>query len=146
MILRAELSPSVAATFTDPGGAFWDGRVEDWRASFLGTAYTPTDIPRLSRLPSRAVVYIAAPDNIMDWQLDGLRRQWSDRTWAVVVDDVRIWGGVDPVKDDAERLQDASPIGQVSKKAGQLVTTVAVLGIIGLAIYATKKGRGTLQW
>ena len=150
-LLRCELEPTLSANFTDPGGLFWPGRVEACREAFLGTAYQPTDTPRVSTLPSRAIAYIAAPDNVMAQHLDGLRRNWSDRTWAVTVKDVRIVTGVDPVAEDVAQIQEGSIWNLGIAKAfgvntGRVVTIVAIGAAIALVIYASNKSGGTKSW
>lgn len=150
-LLRCELVPSLAANFTDPGGLFWPGRVEAWRESFKGTAYQPTDSPRVSTLPSRAIVYIAAPDNVMERNLDGLRLNWSDRTWAVAVQDVRIVTGIESVDADTAEIQEGSIWNLGIAKTfgvntGRVVTIVAIGAAIALVIYASNKSGGTKSW
>lgn len=148
--LRVELTSSVATLLTT-GGLAWKGQVQKWADTFQGSPYRVLDIPRFdfSTLPLQAVVYIGAPDNVMEQHLAGLVRHWSDRTWAVNVRDVRIVPDVAPVVDDAEAMREKSPLqvfDTFGEKAGQVVTILAIGAGVALIIYASTKAKGTQQW
>lgn len=126
--LRATIEPSLAAMVTDPGGAFWPGRVADWTAKFRNTGLNVTSTARVGILPARAVVYVVAPDNIMPQHLEELRREWSDFTWQVHVKALEIVNTIPaPSVDDADLSSGTlgGVLPAVGEKAGQLVTILA---------------------
>lgn len=148
--LRVTLEPTLLGNLSDAGGIFWAGRVEDWVTNRRNeSVFRPLDSPRVTTLPQRAIVYLAAPNNVMQSQLDGLRRNWSELVWSVQVERVEIAQGI-PTRDaDLSTLGAANPITKLGQKVGGTVVNLAVLAVVALIVVAAvkshKKG-GTLSW
>lgn len=146
--LRVELKASLTGTLTDPGGVFWAARVEDWRKSFQGTAYTPTGTPCLTTLPSRAIVWMESPNSINERERDILRRYWSDRVWSVDVVDVTTNSTAMSCEEEKKQLSKGS-VSETLGKAANTVSLLSTLAIVGVGIWAVShlmKRGGTQSW
>lgn len=145
-LLRVKLKPSLAAVALDPGGVFWPGQVEDWLANRRATVFKPQESPRIGTLPSEAIVYIRAPNELSTGERDLLRREWSKKTWAVRVESVEPVQGVPTHEADAKGLGLAGVGVEVSQAAGKVVSAVVTIAVVAAVVYAVVKAGGTKTW
>lgn len=141
--LRVQVSAS-AGYYLNPLTWSWPALVDDFRASFTGQPWQMMGSPITDGL--KGVLYIGAPNGVAESQLDGLRRNWSDRVTGVKVDAVAIVNGMQTEAKDRAALQAASVLGGFTKSLGDkasAVIKIALVGgllVLGAYVYTHRRG------
>lgn len=147
--LRVELK-AAPAWYLNPFWLTWTGRVQAFRDSFQGLAFKQVGTP-VTGGGWRAIVYMEAPDNVTEAQLDSLRRHWSDNVGGVDVVQVQIVARIGEADTDKDWLEKQTIIGGVTDKLGSVAgdagraVLIAVVVIAAVYIVVNKKA-GTQEW